>query len=118
MNKQIARVWSFAHFIFYGDDARERARLLAPRRQADPAELAKLGRTRKEEFLAMLAEVRAGGYRADVDGLFKKHFPDQEALEAAWQDHVRKLVETRLRPVVQRQNYVIRQMPVPEPASR
>jgi len=95
-----ARIWSFAHFIFYGDDARERARLLAPRRRPDPEALAKLGRTRKEDFLAMLAEVRAGGFRADVEGLFRKHFPDREALEAAWQAHVKALIETRLAPAV------------------
>ena len=119
-----ARIWSFAHFIFYGDDARERARLLAPRRQTDPADLAVLGRTRKESFLAMLAEVREGGYRADVDGIFRRHFPDSEALEAAWRAHVAKLVETRLRPAAIRRPFVVRRtlapapapMPVPEPA--
>jgi hypothetical protein len=113
-----ARVWSFAHFIFYGDDARERARLLAPRRDDSREALAALGRTRKETFLAMLAEIRAAGARADVDGLFGKHFPDREALEAAWADHLKRQVETRLQPVMMRQPFIVRRVPAPEPAAK
>ena len=108
-----ARIWSFAHFIFYGDDARERARLLAPRRQADGESPATPGRTRKEAFLAMLAETRADGYKANVEGLFRKHFPDGEALDAAWERHIKTLVETRLRPAMKDQPAIVTRTSAP-----
>jgi len=100
--RDYARAWSFAHFVFYGEDARKRAALPAPRGEPDRAPGAAPGQTRKQVFLEMLAESRAGRPEADVEAIFRKHFPDQAALEAAWQEHVRKLVETSLEPLLKK----------------
>jgi hypothetical protein len=100
--RDYARAWSFAHFIFFGEDARKKAEMLASRREGEREAGAALAKTRKEIFLEMLADIAAGGHRADVEAIFRRHFPDQAALEAAWQEHARKLVETRLEPLLKK----------------
>jgi len=105
------RAWSFAHFIFYGEDARRKADLLASRRAPDREAGAALGKTRKETFLSMLADIRAQGLKADVEAIFDKHFPDRPALEAAWQSHVKTLIETRLEPLLNKSRFMLYRVP-------
>jgi hypothetical protein len=75
------RAWAFAHFIFYGEaGAKEQPR--------------------KRAFLALLADARTWG--ADLDKAFDRQFPDRQALEAAWREHVKGILP-RIRPPAARE---------------
>lgn len=106
-----ARCWSFAHFMLYGEELAKNAVGTDGAPAADRAERIEAAKKRRAEFLSMLGEIGKGGWEADANAIFKRHFPDAAALEADWAAHMKALKDYRARKMYSQQQLRLRAEP-------